>query len=100
MPQVKVIDPVKQRAVYEETMKELDKFENDGLPQVTVDTTEILFGEVHFYESKTQTLTITNTGRVREQGPLLRGPALAGVCRSGESSPSKHVQVFPNHGAI
>ncbi|KAF0289289.1 Type II inositol 1,4,5-trisphosphate 5-phosphatase [Amphibalanus amphitrite] len=64
---VKVIDPTKYRKIYEDIMKELDKYENDSLPQVSVDTTELIFGTVHFFETKTQTLTITNTGKVAVQ---------------------------------
>ncbi|XP_037080342.1 type II inositol 1,4,5-trisphosphate 5-phosphatase-like [Pollicipes pollicipes] len=64
---VKVIDPVKYRKIYEDIMKELDKYENDSLPQVSVDTTEIIFGTVHFFETKTQRLVITNTGQVAVQ---------------------------------
>ena len=68
MSQVKVIDPTKYRKIYEDIMKELDKYENDSLPQVSVDTTELIFGTVRFFETKTQTLAITNTGKVRAVG--------------------------------
>ena len=62
--QVKVIDPTKYRKIYEDIMKELDKYENDSLPQVSVDTTELIFDTVRFFETKTRTLAITNTGKV------------------------------------
>ena len=70
---MKVIDPTKYRKIYEDIMKELDKYENDSLPQVSVDTTELIFGTVRFFETKTQTLAITNTGQVRAVGELAPG---------------------------
>lgn len=65
--QVKVVDAVKQRNIYEEVMKKLDKLENEFLPQVTLDKLEVNFDKVHFIESKLQTITIANTGQVPVQ---------------------------------
>lgn len=62
--QVKVVDVIKQRNIYEEVMKKLDKLENEFLPQVTLDKLEVNFNKVHFIESKIQTITIANTGQV------------------------------------
>lgn len=62
--QVKVIDANKQRNIYEEVMKKLDKLENEFLPQVTLDKLEVNFDKVHFIESKIQNITIANTGQV------------------------------------
>lgn len=45
-------------------MKKLDKLENEFLPHVMVDTTEIIFDEVYFLESQSKDLTIANTGQV------------------------------------
>ncbi|XP_063845659.1 inositol polyphosphate 5-phosphatase OCRL-like isoform X4 [Scylla paramamosain] len=61
---VKVIDTRKYRRIYEEVMKKLDKLENEFLPQVTIDTTEIIFGSVKFLQPQTKYLTIANTGQV------------------------------------
>jgi phosphatidylinositol-bisphosphatase len=61
---IRVIDPVRYRKVYEEVMKQLDKLENEFLPQVAVDKTEILFDTVRFLEPQSRTLTIANTGQV------------------------------------
>ena len=47
---MKVVDPVKYRKIYEEVMKKLDRLENEFLPQVTVETTEILFETIKFME--------------------------------------------------
>ena len=64
---VKVVDQKKQKKVYEEIMKHLDKLENDYLPQVECDTLELNFGPVTFMESSMRSFGITNTGQVRYQ---------------------------------
>lgn len=43
---MKVVDPAKYRKIYEDVMKRLDRLENEFLPQVTVDTTEINFDTI------------------------------------------------------
>lgn len=45
-------------------MKKLDKLENEFLPQVTVDNTEIIFDIVRYLEPQSQELIIANTGQV------------------------------------
>lgn len=45
-------------------MKKLDRLENEFLPQVMVDTTEIIFDKVHFLEAQSKDLIIANTGQV------------------------------------
>lgn len=62
--QIKVIDTRRYRRIYEEVMKKLDKLENEFLPQVTIDTTEIIFEPVKFLQPQTKYLTIANTGQV------------------------------------
>lgn len=62
--QIKVIDSRRYRRIYEEVMKKLDKLENEFLPQVTIDTTEIIFGPIKFLQAQTKYLTIANTGQV------------------------------------
>lgn len=44
--QVRKIDAAKYRKVHEEVMKKLDKLENEFLPQVMVDNTEIILETV------------------------------------------------------
>merc|ERR1719376_1742908 len=63
----KVVDRKKQKKVYEEIMKHLDKLENDYLPQVECDTLELNFGVVTFMESATRRVGVTNTGQVPVQ---------------------------------
>ena len=61
---VKVIDKARRQRIKEEIMKKLDMLENDFLPQVMVDQTDIIFDEVRFMESFFRTLAIANTGQV------------------------------------
>ena len=64
---MKVVDEVKYRKIYEDVMKRLDKLENEFLPQVTVDTTEIVFDTIKFNEASTKNLIVANTGQVPVQ---------------------------------
>lgn len=59
-----MIDVVKYRKIHEELMKKLDKLENEFLPQVTVDTTEIIYETLRFDESCVKELIVANTGQV------------------------------------
>ena len=61
---IKVIDKSKRQKIKEEIMKKLDMLENDFLPAVMVDQTEIIFDEVRFMESFFKSLPISNTGQV------------------------------------
>lgn len=70
--QVRVIDVVKYRKVHEEVMKKLDKLENEFLPQVTVDNTEIIFDIVRYLEPQSQELIIANTGQVPVQFEFIK----------------------------
>lgn len=63
--EISVVDPVKYRKVHEEELKKLDKWENEFLPQVTIDTTEVVFDTVKFRESQSKYIIIANTGQVR-----------------------------------
>ncbi|XP_051155862.1 inositol polyphosphate 5-phosphatase OCRL [Leptopilina boulardi] len=62
--QISVIDRVKYRKTHEEVMKKLDKLENEFLPQVMVDATEIIFDTLRFLEPHSKDLIIANTGQV------------------------------------
>ncbi|GJQ87262.1 hypothetical protein Trydic_g8772 [Trypoxylus dichotomus] len=61
---IAVIDETKQKRVQEEVFKLMDKLENEILPQVTVDQTEVLFGMVKFKEPVTREIIVANTGQV------------------------------------
>lgn len=61
---IRIIDAIKYRKIHEEVMKKLDKLENEFLPQVTVETTEINFDTVQFLVPQSKNLIIANTGQV------------------------------------
>ena len=64
---IKVVDKKKHRDIMAGIMKELDRQENEYLPNVTVDPTEVTFaggGGVRFLLPQTQFLTVANTGQV------------------------------------
>ncbi|XP_044755725.1 inositol polyphosphate 5-phosphatase OCRL isoform X2 [Coccinella septempunctata] len=62
--EISVIDQAKFRKVHEELLKRLDKLENEFLPQVTVDQTEVKFGLIKFREPQFRDIIIANTGQV------------------------------------
>ncbi|XP_015590304.1 inositol polyphosphate 5-phosphatase OCRL-1 isoform X2 [Cephus cinctus] len=70
--QIRVIDITKYRKIHEEVMKKLDKLENEFLPQVMVDTTEVIFDTIHFMEPSTKELIIANTGQVPVQFEFIK----------------------------
>lgn len=53
-------------------MKKLDKAENEYLPQVMVDNTEIIFHKVKFMEPLFKELTVANTGQVPVQFEFIK----------------------------
>lgn len=70
--QIRVIDKVKHRKIHEELMKKYDKLENEFLPQVMVDTTEIIFDVLKYLEKFTKELIIANTGQVPVQFEFIK----------------------------
>lgn len=54
----------KYKKVQEETLKRMDKYENDNRPQISVDETEILFDEIRFNQSQIRQLTVVNNGHL------------------------------------
>ncbi|XP_076163264.1 oculocerebrorenal syndrome of Lowe isoform X2 [Ptiloglossa arizonensis] len=70
--QIRIIDMTKYRKIHEEVMKKLDKLENEFLPQVMVDTTEIIFDTLKFLEPSSKELIIANTGQVPVQFEFIK----------------------------
>ncbi|KAF0754717.1 inositol polyphosphate 5-phosphatase OCRL-1 [Aphis craccivora] len=70
--EVKVVDLTKYRKIHEHIMKKLDKAENEYLPQVMVDNTEIIFHKVKFMEPQLKELTVANTGQVPVQFEFIK----------------------------
>ncbi|ELT95411.1 hypothetical protein CAPTEDRAFT_130250 [Capitella teleta] len=89
---IKVIDRAKQRQVYEDVMKQLDKWENEFLPQVEVSTMEIKFKDIKFIEQKKEILVVSNTGQVPVQFEFIPKPSDTNFCEPWLSvEPSKAV---------
>lgn len=62
--EISVVDQNKFRKVHEELLKKMDKLENEFLPQVTVDQTEVAFDLIKFREPQFRDIIIANTGQV------------------------------------
>ena len=78
---IKVIDTIRYRKIYEEVMKKLDKLENEFLPQVSVDTTEIVLGKIHFNQPASRALTVANTGQVPVQFEFIKKHRDTSYCK-------------------
>lgn len=64
---VKDVIPEKREAIYKELLSLLDRFENQALPMVGLDRSELDFGPVRYQQTVTLPLYITNTGNVCAQ---------------------------------
>ena len=78
---MKVVDQVRYRKIYEDVMKRLDKLENEFLPQVTVDTTEIVFDTIKFNGANTKSLIVANTGQVPVQFGFIKKLNDTTICK-------------------
>lgn len=74
--EISVVDQTKYRKVHEDILKKMDKHENEFLPQVTVDQTEVIYDLVKFREPQTREIIIANTGVVSRicKGVILNHP--------------------------
>ncbi|XP_033224962.1 inositol polyphosphate 5-phosphatase OCRL isoform X2 [Belonocnema kinseyi] len=79
--QISVIDRVKYRKIHEEVIRKLDKLENEFLPQVMVDATEIIFDPLKFLERSNKDLIIANTGQVPVQFEFIKKPNDISYCK-------------------
>lgn len=70
--QIRVVNHSKYRKVHEEVIKKLDKLENEFLPHVTVDPTEIVFNTVKYLEPQIREVCIANTGQVPVQFEFIK----------------------------
>lgn len=60
---IKVVDEVRHRKVYERVMKDLDRIENEALPQVNLNKLEFKFNNITVTEPSTDKLVVSNVGR-------------------------------------
>ncbi|XP_055887832.1 inositol polyphosphate 5-phosphatase OCRL-like [Biomphalaria glabrata] len=61
---IRVLDDKRFKRVYEDIMKKLDRLENDHLPQIKIDNTELIFKDVKFVEPQVQVVTVANVGQI------------------------------------
>uniref|UniRef100_A0A7E4W1F0 IPPc domain-containing protein n=1 Tax=Panagrellus redivivus TaxID=6233 RepID=A0A7E4W1F0_PANRE len=57
------VDQEKKAKVYEDVLREGDRYTNNMLPQIKLSVTECNFGSVYYRSAALRKLTITNTGR-------------------------------------
>lgn len=91
--QLKVINQTRYRKCYEECLKQLDRLENEFLPQVTVDIpnphavphsnrNEIHFGIIRFLEPVRKSFTVANTGQVPVQLEFIKKLNETYICKN------------------
>lgn len=91
---IKIVDPIKSRKIYTELMKRLDRLENDYLPQVMLDKTDLDFGSnVQLLTPVTKSFTIANTGQVPVNWCFSKKPNQINYCK-------EWVKVSPSSGYI
>ncbi|XP_052241819.1 inositol polyphosphate 5-phosphatase OCRL-like isoform X2 [Dreissena polymorpha] len=61
---IKVVQPDNYKKVYEDIMKQIDRLENDHLPQVSLAQREFTFKDVKFGEKQHQILALANVGQI------------------------------------
>ncbi|KRT85816.1 hypothetical protein AMK59_1973 [Oryctes borbonicus] len=91
--EIAVIDETKQKKVQEEVFKLMDKLENEILPQVTVDQTEVLFGLVKFKEPVAREIIVANTGQVPVEFNFVKKINEESYCK-------EWLRITPNCGSI
>lgn len=95
---IKVIDEDKSKRVYEDIMKQLDRLENEYLPQVKLDKTEYVFQDLKFMEPQVQSLIVENTGQVPVTFEFIKKLDETSHCKPWmEVTPSQSV-VISGHG--
>ncbi|CAB3408532.1 unnamed protein product [Caenorhabditis bovis] len=90
---VKLIDEEKQKALYEEAIREADRRANELLPQIKLSLNEVDFGEVNYLDPTTRLITVTNVGKSQVRFNFKITPAGKGIC-------ANWLQVTPPHYAI
>ncbi|XP_063921207.1 inositol polyphosphate 5-phosphatase OCRL [Zophobas morio] len=79
--EISVIDQSKFRRVHEDLLKKMDKLENEFLPQVMVDQTEVTFDLVKFREPQSREIIIANTGQVPAEFEFIKKLDEATFCK-------------------
>lgn len=90
---IKDVIQSEREKVYHSVMKRLDEYDNQSLPMVGLDRTELDFGEVRYGMSKTLQIKIANTGKVVAQFRLVPKLDESTFCRPW-------LNVLPTYGMI
>jgi len=90
---IKDVIESEREKVYQSVMKRLDEYDNQSLPMVGLDRTELNFGEVRYGKSKSLPIRITNTGKVVAQFRLVPKLDESAVCKPW-------LRVLPTYGMI
>jgi len=96
---MKVIDRPKRQKIKEEIMKKLDMLENDFLPQVMVDNTDVIFDDVNFIEPASSSLAIANTGQVPVTFKFIKKPGETSYARPWLSAEPSSGFIMPGEKA-
>lgn len=91
--QITVIDQSKLRRVHEELLKKMDKLENEYLPHVTIDQTEVVFDIVRFREPQRREIIIANTGQVSTEFEFIKKLDDSSYCK-------EWLRIMPFSGCI
>ncbi|OQV19290.1 Inositol polyphosphate 5-phosphatase OCRL-1 [Hypsibius exemplaris] len=78
---VKVVDKSRQKKVYENVLKEIDREENLFIPQATIDCNDFDLGELTFVQQVTRTLTVANNGQVPVVFEFIAKPHSTSYCQ-------------------
>ncbi|GMH76240.1 hypothetical protein TrLO_g4041 [Triparma laevis f. longispina] len=79
--QVKNILAEKRQEVYGEVMRTLDKFENQSLPKVNLNKIDVDFGELYYENKSSESLLVTNSGKVVAHFRLVPKLEDEGLCK-------------------
>jgi len=96
---VKVIDRIRRQKIKEDIMKKLDMLENDFLPQVMVDNTDVIYENVKFIEPCTKSLAIANTGQVPVTFEFIKKPGEPSYARPWLSAEPSSGFIMPGEKA-
>ncbi|XP_052808997.1 inositol polyphosphate 5-phosphatase OCRL-like isoform X2 [Mya arenaria] len=99
---IKVVLKEKYKKVYEDIMKQLDRLENDYLPQVSLTQREFLFLDVKFMEPHELILAVANTGQIPVTFEFINKPDEDTYCKpwlkvspsSAVIEPGDSVEIF------
>ncbi|XP_018562659.1 inositol polyphosphate 5-phosphatase OCRL-1 [Anoplophora glabripennis] len=79
--EISVVDPIKFRRIHEDLLKKMDKHENEFLPQVTIDQTEVVYDVIKFREVQSKEIIIANTGVVPAEFEFIKKLDEANYCK-------------------